>query len=88
MILIHEPARPEPRTTWHNVLSFNQGSNTYLRTLQKGSQVYVEASYELREPDPSADPDTPAGQRQIFLRHGEFMFHLTTAHDSRISQRR
>jgi len=64
-----EDARPQARTTWHSVLSFNPSSNDYLRTLQKGSQVYVEANYELREADPSADPDTPAGQRQIFLRH-------------------
>ena len=30
----------------------------------------MEANFELREPDPSADPNTPQGQRQIFLRHG------------------
>ncbi|KAK7695565.1 hypothetical protein QCA50_000201 [Cerrena zonata] len=61
--------RPEPKVSWHTVLSFNATSNNYLRTLLKGSQVYVEANYELREPDPTADPDTPQGQRQIFLRH-------------------
>ena len=63
-------ARPEATTTWHHVFSFNPGANNYLRTLQKGSHVYVEANYELREADPTADPDSPAGQRQIFLRHG------------------
>ncbi|KAI0698634.1 hypothetical protein BC835DRAFT_1413023 [Cytidiella melzeri] len=66
-----DPNEPKaaPRTTWHTVLSFNAGANAYLRTVNKGSLVYVEANYELREPDPTADPDTPAGQRQIFLRH-------------------
>jgi len=61
--------RNETKTTWHTVLSFNPSTNNYLRNLTKGSQVYVEANYELREPDPTADPDTPQGQRQIFLRH-------------------
>lgn len=42
----------------------------YLRSLQKGSHVYVEANYEIREPDRSADPNTPQGQRQVVLRHG------------------
>lgn len=65
-------ARPESRTTWHNVLSFNAGANNYLRTLQKGSHVYVEANFEVREADPAADPSTPYGQRQIFLRHGTY----------------
>ena len=64
------PARPESRTSWHHILSFNPSSKDYLRNLQKGSHVYVEANFELREPDPSADPTTPQGQRQIFLRHG------------------
>ncbi|KAJ3558942.1 hypothetical protein NM688_g632 [Phlebia brevispora] len=62
-------SRPESTTTWHTILSFNPAANNYLRTLHKGSQVYVEANFELREPDPNADPDTPQGQRQIFLRH-------------------
>ena len=64
------PARPESKTTWHYILSFKPHANNYLRNLQKGSHVYVEASYELSEPDPSADPSTYQGQRQIFLRHG------------------
>jgi hypothetical protein len=50
-------------------MSFNPGANNYLRTLQKGAQVYVEANFELREPLPEADPNTPQGQRQILLRH-------------------
>ncbi|KAI9448372.1 hypothetical protein H4582DRAFT_83999 [Lactarius indigo] len=61
--------RPGSKTTWHHVLSFSPTSNNYLRHLQKGSLVYVETNFELREPDPSADPTTPQGQRQIFLRH-------------------
>ncbi|KAF8271709.1 single-strand binding protein family-domain-containing protein [Lactarius quietus] len=61
--------RAESKTTWHHVLSFNPSANNYLRSLQKGSHVYVEASFELREPDPSADSNSPYGQRQIFLRH-------------------
>ncbi|KIK65604.1 hypothetical protein GYMLUDRAFT_39083 [Collybiopsis luxurians FD-317 M1] len=61
--------RPPPRTSWHRVLSFQEHSNKYLQTLKKGALVYVEAAYELREPEPDADPSTPQGQRQIFLRH-------------------
>ncbi|KAH9050140.1 single-strand binding protein family-domain-containing protein [Lactarius hengduanensis] len=61
--------RPESKTTWHHILSFSPTANNYLRNLQKGSHVYVETNFELREPDPSADPTTPQGQRQIFLRH-------------------
>ncbi|EIN10319.1 hypothetical protein PUNSTDRAFT_119334 [Punctularia strigosozonata HHB-11173 SS5] len=61
--------RAESTTTWHHVLCFNPSSIAYLRRLEKGARVYVEANFELREPDPSADPATPQGQRQIFLRH-------------------
>ncbi|KAF5393714.1 hypothetical protein D9757_000306 [Collybiopsis confluens] len=63
--------RPPPRTSWHRVLSFQESPNRYLQTLKKGALVYVEAAYELREPEPDADPTTPQGQRQIFLRHGK-----------------
>ncbi|KAI0771976.1 hypothetical protein BD413DRAFT_547423 [Trametes elegans] len=59
----------QPTTTWHYVLSFSPGANNYLRTLKRGSLVYAEANFELRQPDPNADPDSPEGQRQIFLRH-------------------
>jgi len=59
----------ERKTTWHHILSFSPTSNTYLRSLTKGSLVYVEAAFELREPAPDAEPNTPQGQRQIFLRH-------------------
>ncbi|TFY80061.1 hypothetical protein EWM64_g3955 [Hericium alpestre] len=61
--------REESKTTWHHILSFNPNQNNYLRTLPKGTKVYVEANFELREPDPNADPNTAQGQRQIFLRH-------------------
>ncbi|TDL29762.1 hypothetical protein BD410DRAFT_892999 [Rickenella mellea] len=61
--------RPASRTSWHSVLCFNPSVFDYLRTLTKGSHVYVEANYELRDADPAADPDSPQGQRQIFLRH-------------------
>ncbi|KAF5388319.1 hypothetical protein D9615_000110 [Tricholomella constricta] len=56
-------------STFHRILSFQDHSNRYLQTLKKGSKVYVEASFELREPEAGADPTTPQGQRQIFLRH-------------------
>jgi single-stranded DNA-binding protein len=65
-------ARADSKTTWHHVLSFNQSANNYLRNLTKGSHVYVEANFELREPEPNVDPDSPQGRRQIFLRHGEY----------------
>ncbi|KIJ70438.1 hypothetical protein HYDPIDRAFT_105157 [Hydnomerulius pinastri MD-312] len=61
--------RMESATTWHHIVSFNPFQNNYLKSLNKGSQVYVEANFELRDPDPNADPSSPAGQRQIFLRH-------------------
>ncbi|KAL1946587.1 hypothetical protein VTO73DRAFT_14691 [Trametes versicolor] len=63
------PEGAQPTTTWHHVLSFNPGANNYLRTLKRGSLVFAEANFELRQPDPNADPDSPEGQRQIFLRH-------------------
>ncbi|KAH7888052.1 single-strand binding protein family-domain-containing protein [Phlebopus sp. FC_14] len=62
-------SRPDAAVTWHNIVSFNAPQNNYLMTLTKGSLVYVEANFELRGPQPDADPSTPAGQRQIFLRH-------------------
>ena len=40
----------------------------------KGTQVYVEANYEIREGDTSADPSSPSAQRQVFLRHGGCIF--------------
>jgi len=61
--------RSESKTTWHQIFSFNPGSNAYLSKLTKGSHVYVEANYELREPEAGAEPGSPQGQRQIFLRH-------------------
>jgi len=61
--------RSESKTTWHNIASFNPHTNNYLRNLQKGCHVYVEANYEVREPEPGADPSTFQGQRQVLLRH-------------------
>ncbi|KAH7931362.1 nucleic acid-binding protein [Leucogyrophana mollusca] len=62
-------SRQEAGTTWHHIVSFSPAQNNFLRTLNKGAQVYVEANFELREPEPNADPASPQGQRQIFLRH-------------------
>jgi hypothetical protein len=69
-------ARAESKTTWHHILSFNPSSNSYLRNLTKGSHVYVEANFELREPEPTANPESPQGQRQIFLRHGDYQVYI------------
>ncbi|KAH8118533.1 hypothetical protein DFH11DRAFT_680458 [Phellopilus nigrolimitatus] len=62
-------SRPSSRTSWHHIYAFNPSNFNYLRGLGKGSHVYVEANYELREPDSAAEPGSPHGQRQIFLRH-------------------
>ncbi|OBZ76120.1 hypothetical protein A0H81_03688 [Grifola frondosa] len=59
----------DAKTTWHHVMSFNPGANNYLRTLKRGATVFVEANFEVREPDTEANPDSPQGQRQLFLRH-------------------
>lgn len=67
------PARLENGVTWHHIVSFSPTQNNYLKSLTKGSRVYVEANYELRDPDPNADPSSPSGQRQIFLRHGALL---------------
>ena len=66
-------AGASPQTTWHNIFSFHEPANNYLRTLKRGSLVYVEANFEIRQPSPDADPDSPEGQRQIFLRHGTWV---------------
>ncbi|KAJ7591393.1 hypothetical protein C8J56DRAFT_1047596 [Mycena floridula] len=63
-----DPAQ-QRTTTWHKVFCFSESSQNYLMNLKKGSKVYVEANFELREPDAGADPESPQGQRQIFLRH-------------------
>ncbi|KAF8738176.1 hypothetical protein AX14_011593 [Amanita brunnescens Koide BX004] len=61
--------RKPATSTYHRLLSFGEHSNRYLQTLRKGTKVFAEANFELREPEPGADPTTPEGQRQIFLRH-------------------
>ncbi|EGO01588.1 hypothetical protein SERLA73DRAFT_49973, partial [Serpula lacrymans var. lacrymans S7.3] len=63
-------SRAESATTWHHIISFHPGQNQFLRGLAKGTRVYVEANFELRDPEVGADPASPQGQRQIFLRHG------------------
>ncbi|KAI6004126.1 hypothetical protein EDD15DRAFT_2385194 [Pisolithus albus] len=77
--------RQEAGTSWHHLISFNPAQNSYLKSLTKGTQVYVEANFELREPDPNADPSTSAGQRQIFLRH-ETIRVLRTPHSQNASE--
>lgn len=66
--------RAEPTTSWHRIMAFGEGNAKYLMSLRKGSLVYVEAAYEIKEPDRDADPSTPQGQRQVFLRHGTLIF--------------
>lgn len=61
--------RPPPIPTYHRILCFSESPIKFLSTLKKGTRVYVEANFELREPEAGADPATPQGQRQIFLRH-------------------
>jgi len=61
--------RPPPIATFHKILCFSESPIKFLSTLKKGTRVYVEANFELREPEAGADPTTPQGQRQIFLRH-------------------
>ncbi|KAJ7162536.1 single-strand binding protein family-domain-containing protein [Mycena crocata] len=71
---VQQPPGPEGEsrgysTTWHRVMCYLPGSNKYLQTLKAGSKVYVEATYEVRQPEQEADPSTPQGQLQIFLKH-------------------
>lgn len=67
------PARPPPTVSWHTIFSFNALANAFLRTIPKGSHVYVETAYELRDADPAAEAGSPGAQRQIFLRHGVYL---------------
>ncbi|KJA24592.1 hypothetical protein HYPSUDRAFT_38648 [Hypholoma sublateritium FD-334 SS-4] len=64
-----EGERPPSTTTFHRIMSFNEPANKYIRNLTKGTKVYVEAGFEMREAESGADPSTYQGQRQIFLRH-------------------
>lgn len=66
-------ARAPPTVSWHTIFSFNALANAFLRTIPKGSHVYVEAGYELRDADPEAEAGSPSAQRQIFLRHGAYL---------------
>ncbi|KAF7776290.1 hypothetical protein Agabi119p4_4683 [Agaricus bisporus var. burnettii] len=55
--------------TYHRVLCFDNSQLDYLGRLKKGSRVYVQADYNIKEPEQGADPTTPQGQRHIFLTH-------------------
>jgi len=70
-ILLERPPSPP---TFHRIISFSEMSNKYLRGMRKGSKVYAETTFELREPETGADPNSPQGQRQIFLKHGAFFW--------------
>ncbi|KAH9927123.1 uncharacterized protein BXZ73DRAFT_102711 [Epithele typhae] len=65
------PDSDTPATQWHRIVAFNSTAKEYLTTVKKGSLVFVEADYDVRQPDPEASPDTPEGQRMILLRHRE-----------------
>ncbi|KAK0468008.1 uncharacterized protein EV420DRAFT_1758230 [Desarmillaria tabescens] len=60
--------RPVSKTTWHRVFCFHENTNKYLSTLRKGSKVYVEAAFEMRENNNAEGNDTPP-QRSVFLKH-------------------
>ncbi|KAH8106311.1 single-strand binding protein family-domain-containing protein [Cristinia sonorae] len=77
-----EGKRPPATVTWHSVLSFSPNANNFLKNVKKGSRVFVEANYEVRDPDPHADSSTAQGQRQIFLRHENIRI-LNTAHSEK-----
>ncbi|KAF5333718.1 hypothetical protein D9611_002254 [Ephemerocybe angulata] len=64
--------RAPTSATFHRVLSFQEHANKWLRNVKKGSRVYVETTFEVREPEEGADPSTPRGQRQIFLKQDTF----------------
>ncbi|KXN87961.1 Single-stranded DNA-binding protein rim1, mitochondrial [Leucoagaricus sp. SymC.cos] len=55
--------------TYHRVLCFNPNDIDVLSRLKKGSKVFVQADYSIKEPEPEADPKSPLGQRHIFLTH-------------------
>jgi len=60
--------RPDTTVSWHRIVSFIPSSMNYLRTLEKGSLVFVEANYEVREPNRDAEPGAIDAQRTVFLR--------------------
>jgi hypothetical protein len=59
--------------TFHRVLCFDSHQLDYLCRLKKGSRVYVQVDYNIKEPEQGADPTTPQGQRHIFLTHGAYL---------------
>ncbi|KAK0206216.1 hypothetical protein DFS33DRAFT_1418527 [Desarmillaria ectypa] len=62
--------RPVSRTTWHRVFCFHENTNKYLSTLRKGSKVYVEAAFEMRENTVQGQDNNTPLQRSVFLKHG------------------
>ncbi|PAV21097.1 single-stranded dna-binding protein [Pyrrhoderma noxium] len=65
-------SRPSARTSWHQIFCFTPSAFDTLRYARKGAHVYVECNYELRDPEPHAEPGSPQSHRQIFLRHDHF----------------
>ncbi|KAG8925450.1 hypothetical protein FRC03_011767 [Tulasnella sp. 419] len=59
----------KPLVNFHRVLSFNSTTNQYIKELKKGTQVWVEANFEVKEPEADAEPGTARALRHIFLRH-------------------
>lgn len=72
IMLITTPER-QIVPTFHRILCFDASDIEYLTRLKKGSKVYVQADYNIKEPEQGADPNTPQGQRHIFLTHGTFL---------------
>lgn len=55
--------------TFHRVVCFDVTDIERLRNLKKGAQVFVQADFSIKEPEPDTDPRTPQGQKQISLMH-------------------
>ena len=55
--------------TFHRVVCFDVTDIERLRNLKKGTQVFVQADFSIKEPEPDTDPRTPQGQKQISLMH-------------------
>lgn len=56
--------------TYHRVACFDVTGIERVRGLKKGTSVFVQADFSIKEPDPDADPKTPQGQKQVLLTHG------------------
>ncbi|KAJ3561157.1 hypothetical protein NP233_g10367 [Leucocoprinus birnbaumii] len=55
--------------TFHRVLCFQPSAFETVSRLKKGSKVFVQADFIVKDPAPDADASTPQGQRQIMLTH-------------------